>query len=97
MKATQYIVKTAYPSSSGSLLTDRCSGAFVNEIKRFGFLVIILSVIVALATGCSSMATGPNARLISLIFTKQKRDANSEDNGGYHPVRSPAFSDLFGS
>jgi hypothetical protein len=78
------------------LLTDRCSGAFVNEIKRSAFLVIILSVIIVLATGCSSTGNGYNARLISLIPTKQQ-NANFEDDGGYQPVRSPAFSDLFGS
>jgi hypothetical protein len=95
MKATQYIVKTVYPSSGGSLLTNHCSGVFVNEIKRSAFLVIILSVIVVLATGCSSTATGSGARLISLI--PAKRDANSENDGRYQPLQSPAFSDLFGS
>ena len=33
MKVIQYIVKTAYRSSGVSLLTDRCSGAFVNAIE----------------------------------------------------------------
>jgi hypothetical protein len=54
MKLNQHIVTLICPSSSGSLLNDRCSGAFVNEIKRSAFLIIILSVIVVLATGCSS-------------------------------------------
>ena len=96
MKTNQYIVKTNYRSSGGNLLTDRCSGAFVSEIKRSAFLVIILSVIIVLATGCSSTGIGYNARLISLIPTKQQ-DANFEHEGGYQPVRSPAFSDFFGS
>jgi hypothetical protein len=97
MKVTQYIVKTAYRASGGSLLTDRCSGGFVSVIKRSAFLVVMLSVIVAFATGCSSTGAGSNATLISLIPANQ-RNANSEDGGGgYQPVRSPAFSDLFGS
>lgn len=96
MKVTQYIVKTGYRSSGGSLLTDRCSGAFVNEIKRSAFLIFILSVIVVLVTSCSSTGTGSSARLISLISTNQQ-DANSEGDGDYQAVRSPAFSDLFGS
>jgi hypothetical protein len=96
MKVPQYIVHTAYRSNGGSLLTDRCSGAFVNEIKRSAFLIIILSVIVVLATGCSSTGTSSNAKLISLIPTK-RQDANSINDSGYQPERSPAFSDLFGS
>jgi hypothetical protein len=96
MKVTQYRYKTGYHSSSGSMLTDICSGAFVDEVKRSAFLIVILSVIVVLATGCSTMGTGSNARLISLIATNPQ-DANSENDGGYQPARSPAFSDLFGS
>jgi hypothetical protein len=96
MKGAQYIVKTLHRSSGGRLLTHRCSGAFVNEIKRTAFLIVTLSVIVVLATGSFSTGTGSNARLISPIPTKQQ-DANSEHNGGYQRPRSPAFSDLFGS
>jgi hypothetical protein len=96
MKAIQYIVKTPHRSSGGSLLTGPCSGAFVNEIKRSAFLVIILSVIVVLATGCSSTAMGSDVRLISLVPTKQ-RVTNFDDDRRYQPARSPAFSDLFGS
>ena len=95
MKVTQYIVKAAYRSTVGSFLIDCCSGAFVNEIKRSAFLIVMLNVIVLLATGCSSTGAGSNARLISVIST-DGRNANSKDDGGYQPVRSPAFSDLFG-
>ena len=95
MKATQYIVNTAHRSSGGCLLTGRRSGAFVNEIKRSVFLIVILSLIVVLATGCSTTGTGSNTRLISPIPTNHP-DANSEDDGVYQPVRSPAFNDLFG-
>jgi hypothetical protein len=96
MKFTQYIVKSAHRSSGGSLLTDHCSGAFANEIKRSVFLIIMLSVIVVLATGCSSTGTGSDARLISPIPTDQQ-NATSEDDTRYQPARSPAFSDSFGS
>jgi hypothetical protein len=96
MKVMKNIVKTAHRSSGGSSLTGRCSGAFVNEVKRSAFLVIILSVIVVLATGCSSTGTGSNVRLITVVPTKQ-REAHSENDGEYQPVRSPAFNDLFGS
>ena len=96
MKVTHYIVKTAYRSRGGFLLTDRCSGAFVNAIKRSALLIVMLSVIVVLATGCSSTGTGSNTRLISSISINQQ-DADSEMMLGYQPVCSPAFSDLFGS
>jgi hypothetical protein len=58
MKVTQYIVKTAYLSSGVSLLTDRCSGAFVNAIDDPLF-IFMLSVIVVLATGCFSASAKP--------------------------------------
>jgi hypothetical protein len=67
MKVTQYRYKTRNRSSSGSLLTCRCSDAFVDEVKRSAFLIVILSVIVVLATGCFTTGTGSSARLISLI------------------------------
>jgi hypothetical protein len=51
MKVTQYRYKTRYRSSSGSLLTSRCSGALVDEVKRSACLIVILSLIVVLATG----------------------------------------------
>ena len=77
-------------------LTDRCSAAFVNEIKRSALVAHIFSLVAVLATGCSSVGTGSNARRISLIPTSH-RNANPEDESGYQPVRSPAASDLFGS
>src|SRR5271166_268289 len=96
MKMNLYIVKSAYRSSGGSLLTDHCSGAFLNEIKRCVLLTVMLGLIVVLVTGCSSTGTGFNARLISPISINQQ-DANSEDDGTHKPARSPAFSDLLGS
>jgi hypothetical protein len=90
----QYIVKSAYRASGGSLLTDHCSGAFLNEVRRSVLLTVMLGLIVVLATGCSSTGTGFNARLISPIHTNQQ---GSEDDGSYQPVRNPAFSDFFGS
>jgi len=96
MKVTKNIVKTAHRSSGGSLLTGPCSGAFVDDVKRSAFLVIILSVIVVLATGCSSTGTGANVRLLTSVPINQ-REANSADDGTYQPARSPGFSDLFGS
>src|SRR5271157_1378388 len=72
MKMNLYIVKSAYRSSGGSLLTDHCSGAFLNEIKRCALLTVTLGVIVVLVTGCSSTGTGFNARLISPISINQR-------------------------
>jgi len=91
-----YIVKSAYRSSGGSLLTDHCSGAFLNEIKRCALLTVMLGIIVVLVTGCSSTGTGFNARLISPIPISQQ-DANAEDDEMHQPAGSPAFSDLLGS
>ena len=94
-----YIVKSAYRSSGGSLLTDHCSGAFLNEIKRCALLTVMLGIIVVLVTGCSSTGTGGtglNARLISPISIIQQ-DANAEDDETQQPAGSPAFSDFLGS
>jgi hypothetical protein len=96
MKMNLYIVKSAYRLSGGRLLTDHCSGAFLNEIKRSALLTVMLGAIVVLATGCSSTGTGFNASLISPIATHQQ-DANAEDDSSYQPAGSPAFSDLLGS
>ena len=96
MKVTQYRYKTRNRSISASLLRCGCSGAFVDEVKRSAFLIVILSVIVVLATGCSTTGTGSSARLISLIPASHQ-NADSEDDSGYQPARSPTFSDLFGS
>ena len=91
-----YIVKSAYRSSGGSLLTDHCSGAFLNEIKRCALLTVMLGIIVVLVTGCSSTGTGFSARLISPISINQQ-DANAEDDETQQPTGSPAFSDFLGS
>ena len=91
-----YIVKSAYRSSGGSLLTDHCSGTFLNEIKRCALLTVMLGIIVVLVTGCSSTGTGFSARLISPISINQQ-DANAEDDETQRPAGSPAFGDFLGS
>ena len=58
MKINQHIVKVICPSSSGSLLSDHCSGAFLNQIGRAALLAGVLGVAVVLATGCSSTGAG---------------------------------------
>jgi hypothetical protein len=94
MKMIQYIVKTAYRSSGASLLTDHCSGVFLNEIKRSVLPTVMLSVIVVLATGCSSTGTGFNARLISPFPTNQqdalKKTAHTNRRGVPHLANSLA-------
>jgi hypothetical protein len=78
------------------LLTDHCSGAFLDRIARSAVLAIVLGVTVMLATGCSATGNGFNARIISPVTTNQKTP-DPEENDWYQPERSPAFSDLFGS
>lgn len=96
MKMDQYIVKTVYPSSSGSLLTDHCSGVFLSRIRRAALLTVMLGMTAAVATSCSSTANGFDARLLSPVSAAQQR-SDFEDTGRYEPARSPAFSDdLFG-
>jgi hypothetical protein len=53
MKINQQIAKLVCPSSSGSLFTDHCSGAFLHEITRAASLTVVLGVTVVLATGCA--------------------------------------------
>ena len=97
MKMNRHIIKLVYPFSSGSLLTDHCSGAFLNEITRAALLTVVLGITVVLATGCASMGHGVSARLISPV-TNNHQPADAEQNDTYQPARSPAFDpDLFGS
>ena len=91
-----YIVKSAYRSSGGSLLTDHCSGAFLNHIGRAALLAVVLGVAVVLATGCSSTGNGFNPLLISPLPAAQQ-SSDLEENGWNQPPRSPAFDDPFGS
>ena len=96
MKINRHIVKLVKPLSSGSLLTDHCSGAFLNHIGRAALLAVVLGGAVVLATGCSSTGTGVNPLLISPLPAAQQ-SSDLEENGWNQPPRSPAFNDLFGS
>ena len=96
MKMNRHIIKIVYPFSSGSLLTDHCSGAFLNDITRAALLTVVLGITVVLATGCESMGHGVSTRLISPV-TNNHQPADAEPNDTYEPARSPAFSDFFGS
>jgi hypothetical protein len=96
MKINQHIIKLICPSSSGSLLTDHCSGVFLNEIRRSVLLTLAVGVTVVLATGCAATSNGVSARLISPVPNNQQA-SNSEDEGSYQSARSPGFSDFFGS
>jgi hypothetical protein len=96
MKISQYIIKLVCSSSSGSLLTDHCSGVVLNQIRRAVLLTVALGVTVVLAAGCAATSNGINARLISPVSNNQEA-SNSEDEGSYQPARSPAFSDFFSS
>ena len=96
MKINKYLVKTASPSSSCTLLPDHCSWVFVNRIERAGLLAVALAAIVVCASGCSSTSTGFDVRLISPVQNNQHA-MHSEDDSGYQPPRSPVFDpDLFG-
>jgi hypothetical protein len=96
MKMNRHIIKLVYPFSSGSMLTDHCSGAFLNEITRVALLTVLLGITVVLATGCASIGHGVSVRVISPVANNHQADA--EGNDTYQPARSPAFDpDLFGS
>src|ERR1700730_18009918 len=95
MKIKKQIVRLVCLSSSGSLLTDHCSGVFLKQIIRLALLAVVLGVTVVLATGCSSTGSGFSASIISRVTTNQQA-SDPEKNGWYQPARSPAFSDLFG-
>jgi hypothetical protein len=97
MKINKYLVKTASPSRSGTLLPDHCSWVSLNRIERAGLLAVGLAAIVVLAKGCSSTGIGFSARVISPVPNNQQA-TNSEDDSWYQPPRSPEFDpDLFGS
>ena len=92
MKINQYLVKTACPPSSGTLLPDHRFGVFAKHIARAA-----LGATVVLATGCSSTGTELDARLISPVPNNQQATHSEADNW-YPPSRSLGFDpDLFGS
>src|ERR1700674_137179 len=97
MKINQYLVKTARPSSSGTLLPDHCSGAFLDHIRRAALPAVMLVVVVVLATGCSSTGTGFHPLLISSPLPAAQQSSDLEENGVNQLPKSPAFNDLFGS
>jgi hypothetical protein len=98
MKINQYLVKTACPPSSGTLLPDHRFGVFAKHIARAALLLpVALGATVILATGCSSTGTAFAARLISPVPNNQPATSSEADNW-YQPSRSPGFDpDLFGS
>ena len=97
MNINKYLVKTARPSSSGTLLPNHCFGVFGKHLERAALQAVALGATVVLATGCSSTGAGYNARLISPIPNNQQA-TNSEDDNWYQPSRSPGFDpDIFGS
>jgi hypothetical protein len=97
MKINQYLVKTARPSGSDTLLPDHCFAFFGKRIERAALLAVALGAPVVLATGCSSTGAGYNVRLISPVPNNQQ-PTNSEDGNWYQLSRSPGFDpDLFGS
>ena len=94
MKIDNHIVKLICPSSSGSLLTDHCSGVFLNHIERSALLAVVLGVAVVLATGCSSTGAGFSPLLIRGPLPAAQQSSGLEENGWNPPPRSPAFNDL---
>jgi hypothetical protein len=98
MKINLYLLKTACPPSSGTLLPDHRFGVFAQHIARAALLLpVALGATVVLATGCSSTGTELDARLISPVPNNQQA-TNSEADNWYQPSRGPGFDpDLFGS
>ena len=97
MKINQSLVQTVGFSSRATLLLDYYAGVFSKHIERDALLAVALGATLVLATGCSSTDTGFGARLIS-PFPSNQQAANSEDDNGYQPSRSPEYDpDLFGS
>jgi hypothetical protein len=97
MKINKYLMKTADPSTSSTLLPEHCSWLLVNRVERAGLLAVTLAAIVVLATGCSSTGTGFSERLISPV-QNNRQAIHFEDDSDYQPPRSPAFDpDFFGS
>ena len=90
MKINKYLMKAACPSSSGTLLPDRCSGLFVNRIERAGLVAVALAAIVVFATGCSSTGTGFSERLISPV-PNNRQATTSENDSWYQTPRNPGF------
>jgi hypothetical protein len=96
MQLNQHIERMARPWSGAKMLNDHCSGFFFNDMGRAALLAVVFGVVVLLATGCSSTGTGVKAGLIAPV-TSASQDSVPEDDGFYHPPRSPGFNDLTGS
>jgi hypothetical protein len=98
MEIHQYLVKTACPPSSGTLLPEHRFGVFAHHIERAALLLpLALAATIVLTTGCSSTGTELDARLIRPVPNNQQA-MHSEADNWYQPSRSPGFDpDLFGS
>jgi hypothetical protein len=96
MQSNQHMERMTRPWSSAKTLNDRCSGFFCNDMGRAALLAVVFGVVVVLATDCSSTGGGVKAGLIAPV-TSAPQDSVPEDDGFYHPPRSPGFNDLTGS
>jgi hypothetical protein len=96
MQMNEQIMKMARASSSGSVVSNHCSGGFLNDMGPAVLLAVVFGVGVLLTTGCSSTDRGVNATLIAPV-TSAQQDAVREDDGFYQPRKIPGFNDLTGS
>src|SRR5262245_36280847 len=96
MKLNLFSSSVISPTCNSSILTHHCSGLYLQNIGRCALLAAALGLSAMLATGCSSTGEGFQTRLTGSAPTS-RHVTESEDNGEYQPIRSPAFDpDLFG-
>ncbi|MBV8225401.1 MAG: hypothetical protein JO232_09465 [Verrucomicrobia bacterium] len=96
MKLNLHTRAVIAPTSNQSILTDQCSGSYLENIGRCAALAVALGFTAMLATGCSSTGQGFQARLMGPAPTT-RHVPDSADKGGYQPTLCPAFDpDLFG-
>jgi hypothetical protein len=92
----QHIETMVCPRSSAKVLKDRYPDYFFNGMRRGPLLAMVFGIIIVIATGCSSTGAVVKAGLIAPA-TNNQQGTDSQEDGWYHPPRSPGFNDLTGS
>jgi len=93
MQSNHEMDRIARLRGEGHMFNDGFSCLGFCGVPRAALLAIVLGGTVVFTAGCSSRGGGATARL---IVPDVQPGIVAEDDGGYEPARSPAFTDLTG-
>ena len=76
--------------------SDHCFDRFLTDLGYPVLFALLLGLMVALTTGCTSTGGGVKAGLVAPVGDVSHTSANESDSF-YQPPRSPEFNELTGS